>query len=385
MMKLAVILVAILAAAAEAQQTAEPAAPNVIYKGAVMGPTVKGAPYSATETIENTQTLADGTRIDHTTQTMIYRDTEGRMRRETPDSIDILDPVANTSYLLDPKTQTARQMPLGLATVGAVTGALQLPLAPLPEPGGGAPLTRFIYRGADPPDPPLAGNGSIGIQYSPSDSDKARAMLKANGVTEGVYVAGTVPGSPAAKAGIQAGDIIIAINGQTVRNGDELTTAVSGTSVGSAISVGALHNGKQQTFQMVVADRAKVYPAAVQVAGPMPVPAGVRVLAPGALPMLNFQGIKLDAQTESLGHQTIQGVDAEGTRITSTIAAGAIGNDRPIQIITERWYSSDLHTNVKMMHSDPRSGQETFQLTGISRTEPAPYLFQVPAGYQLVK
>jgi hypothetical protein len=41
--------------------------------------------------------------------------------------------------------------------------------------------------------------------------------------------------------------------------------------------------------------------------------------------------------------------------------------------------------NVKMTHSDPRSGQETFQLTGISRAEPAPYLFQVPAGYQLVK
>jgi hypothetical protein len=113
------------------------------------------------------------------------------------------------------------------------------------------------------------------------------------------------------------------------------------------------------------------------------VPAGVTLLAPGTLPMLYSQS-QLEGQTESLGHQTIQGVDAEGTRITSTIAAGAIGNDRPIQIITERWYSSDLHINVKMTHSDPRSGQETYQLTGISRAEPAPYLFQVPAGYQLV-
>jgi membrane-associated protease RseP (regulator of RpoE activity) len=376
MMKLAVILVATFAATGAAQQTAPPAAPDVIYKGAVMGPTVKGAPYSATETIENTQTLADGTHIDHTTQTMVYRDSEGRMRRETPDSIDIWDPVANTSYVLDPKMQTARQMPLGLATVGAVIGA---------EAGTGAPLTRFVYRGADPPPVPLAGNGSIGVQYSPSDSDKARAMLRANGVTEGVYVSGIVPGSPAAKAGIQKGDIITAVNGQTVSNGDELTTAVSGTSVGSAISVSVLRDGKQQTFQMVVADRAKVYPAAVQIAGPMPVPAGVTLLAPGALPMLNLQGIKLDAQTESLGHQTIQGVDTEGTRLTSTIEAGAIGNDRPIQIVTERWYSSDLHTNVKMTHSDPRSGQETYQLTGISRADPAPYLFQVPAGYQLMK
>jgi membrane-associated protease RseP (regulator of RpoE activity) len=377
MMKLAVILVPIFAAAAAAQQIAEPAAPNVVYKGAVMGPTVKGAPYSATETVETTQTLADGTHIDHTTQTMIYRDSEGRMRRETPDSIDILDPVANTSYLLDPKTQTGRQMPLGLATP-------RPPLAPLPEAGAGAPLTRFVYRGADPPPVPLAGNGSIGVQYSPSDSDKAQAVLRANGVTEGIYVGGTVPGSPAAKAGIQKGDIITAVNGQAVRNGDELTTAVSGSSVGSAMSVSVLRDGKLRTFQVVVADRAKVFPAAVQVAGLMPVPAGITLLAPGTLPMLYSQS-QLEGQTESLGHQTIQGVDAEGTRITSTIAAGAIGNDRPIQIITERWYSSDLHINVKMTHSDPRSGQETYQLTGISRAEPAPYLFQVPAGYQLVK
>jgi membrane-associated protease RseP (regulator of RpoE activity) len=372
MMKLAVTLVAIFATAAAAQQTAQPAAPNVIFRSAVMGPTVKGAPYSATETIESTQTLADGTHIDHTTQTMVYRDSEGRMRRETPDSIDILDPVANTSYLLDPKSQTARQMPLGLPTGGPVVSA---------EGGTTGPVTRFVYRGADPPDPPLAGNGSIGVQYSPSDSDKARAILKASGLTEGVYVSGTVPGSPAAKAGIQKGDIVTVVNGRAVRNGDELTAAVSGASVGSAMSVNVVRDGKLQTFEMVVADRAKVYPAAVQVAGLMPVPSNVTILAPGTMPMLYTQ---LEGQTESLGHQTIQGVDTEGTRITSTIAAGAIGNDRPIQIITERWYSSDLHTNVKMMHSDPRSGQETFQLTGISRAEPAPYLFQVPAGYQVV-
>jgi hypothetical protein len=87
--------------------------------GTVMGPTVKGAPYSATETVENTQTLSDGTHINHTVQTMVYRDSQGRMRRETPDSITIWDPVANTSYVLDPKTQTGHQMPLGLATAGA--------------------------------------------------------------------------------------------------------------------------------------------------------------------------------------------------------------------------------------------------------------------------
>src|SRR5215467_9526744 len=76
-------------------------------KSAVMGPTVKNAPYSALETMANTQTLADGTHINRTTLTMVYRDSAGRMRRETPDSITIWDPVANVSYALDPKTQMA--------------------------------------------------------------------------------------------------------------------------------------------------------------------------------------------------------------------------------------------------------------------------------------
>lgn len=90
------------------------------------------------------------------------------------------------------------------------------------------------------------------------------------------------------------------------------------------------------------------------------------------------------AKTESLGRQTIEGVNADGSRETNTLAVGAIGNDRPIQTVTERWYSQDLQTTVKEAHSDPRTGQETFTLTNISRTEPPADLFQVPPGYQMV-
>src|SRR4051812_42351598 len=82
-------------------------------QGGVMGKTVKGAPYSGVEVNETTQTLADGTRIHNETQTQVFRDSEGRMRRETPNEVTIWDPVANASYLLNPKTQTARKMPMG--------------------------------------------------------------------------------------------------------------------------------------------------------------------------------------------------------------------------------------------------------------------------------
>jgi len=92
-------------------------------------------------------------------------------------------------------------------------------------------------------------------------------------------------------------------------------------------------------------------------------------------------GDSANVTKESLGTQTIEGVVATGTRTTRTIPAGQIGNDKPLQIVTERWYSADLQTVVMSKHSDPRWGTSTFTLTNISRTEPASSLFQVPADY----
>jgi hypothetical protein len=84
---------------------------------------------------------------------------------------------------------------------------------------------------------------------------------------------------------------------------------------------------------------------------------------------------------DSLGTQTINGVAAEGTRITHTIAAGQIGNDKAIQIVFERWFSPDLQVVVKSARSDPRFGTTTYTLTNVQRTEPAAALFAVPSDY----
>src|ERR1700733_4159055 len=85
--------------------------------------------------------------------------------------------------------------------------------------------------------------------------------------------------------------------------------------------------------------------------------------------------------TVSLGTQTVNGVQAEGTRVTHTIPAGAIGNANPIVITNERWYSSELQTVVMSKRSDPFQGETTFQLTNIQRQEPEASLFQVPSDY----
>ncbi|HEY2115790.1 MAG TPA: hypothetical protein VGJ51_11900 [Candidatus Angelobacter sp.] len=86
---------------------------------------------------------------------------------------------------------------------------------------------------------------------------------------------------------------------------------------------------------------------------------------------------------EDLGTQTIEGVSAQGKRETVTIPAGQIGNDRPIEIVSETWYSPDLHTMVLRKHSDPRLGETVFRLTDIKRNEPDASLFQPPAGTKL--
>jgi hypothetical protein len=85
--------------------------------------------------------------------------------------------------------------------------------------------------------------------------------------------------------------------------------------------------------------------------------------------------------TESLGTQTINGVSAQGTRTTRTIPAGEIGNEKPIVIVTERWYSPELQAAVMIKRTDPRTGESVFQLTNIQKQEPAATLFQVPSDY----
>ena len=95
------------------------------------------------------------------------------------------------------------------------------------------------------------------------------------------------------------------------------------------------------------------------------------------------RGADDEVVTTSLGTQMVGGVSAEGTRYTRTIPAGQIGNAKPISIVTERWYSPDLQMVVMTKRTDPRMGESSFQMTNITRQEPAASLFQVPADYAL--
>ncbi len=86
-------------------------------------------------------------------------------------------------------------------------------------------------------------------------------------------------------------------------------------------------------------------------------------------------------KTESLGERTIEGVTAEGKRMTRTIPAGQIGNERPLEITSEVWTSPELQVTVLSKRNDPRFGETVYRLTNINREEPDPALFQVPGNF----
>ena len=234
------------------------------------GKRVTGAPYSAQAVTESLQTLGDGNRIVRKSTATLYRDSEGRTRREQTfkaigplaadgepgQTIFISDPVTGVDYSLDVRNQTARKMSRYSFTMKT------------PGPDGEKPTMVFERSPAD----------RIHIERS---------------------------------------------------------------AVSSKIATG----------------------------GPM---------------VMEWDGAREGkAKKESLGKQVIEGVEAEGTRSTVTIAAGEIGNERAIEIVSERWYSSELQTVVMTRHSDPRFGETTYKLTNINRTEPDHSLFELPAGYTL--
>ncbi|HEX8706836.1 MAG TPA: hypothetical protein VF723_01130 [Pyrinomonadaceae bacterium] len=231
---------------------------------------VKGAPYSAQSVTETTRMLGNGNRIVHKNSAAVYRDSEGRVRRDQElgsigpwaaagqpsQTVFINDPVAGVNYVLDPRTHTARKLS----------------------------LPRFFTR---PGEAPPAG-----------------------GPEKNVWMAVPPPPGPAPMRG--PGPMI-----------DRVVT---------------------QEFPR----------------------------QPGRKP-----------QTESLGKQMIEGVEAEGTRTTVVIPAGEIGNEQPIEIVTEKWYSPELQTVVLSKHLDPLVGDTVFRLTNINRSEPARTLFEVPADYTI--
>lgn len=120
---------------------------------------------------------------------------------------------------------------------------------------------------------------------------------------------------------------------------------------------------------------------------PPPPPADVLVGPGPAVMMFDAAGPEgasgMAVKKESLGKRVIEGLECEGTRETLTIEAGKIGNERPIQTVTERWYSSRLRQDVLRKTTDPRFGEMTYKLTRITQSEQPRSLFEIPSDYRV--
>jgi serine protease Do len=97
--------------------------------------------------------------------------------------------------------------------------------------------------------------GAIGIKFR---RDEKPELLKAYGVSQGVFVTEVTAGTPAAQAGIKEADIVTSFDGKPVANGQELVGKVSVTPVGSKVPITVLRDGKPLNLTIEVADRANI-------------------------------------------------------------------------------------------------------------------------------
>lgn len=94
--------------------------------------------------------------------------------------------------------------------------------------------------------------GRIGVQIGPVDKEVAESI--GLGSATGVLVSAVEPDSPAAKAGLQAGDVIVQFNGTKIDKVSDLPRLVGNTKPGSKVSLTIFRRGKQQQLAITVAD-----------------------------------------------------------------------------------------------------------------------------------
>ncbi len=109
--------------------------------------------------------------------------------------------------------------------------------------------------------------GSIGIELPREPKPE---LLKAFGYDHGVVVSKAVPNGPAASAGIKADDIVVAIDGKPVKDGDDLVARIADTPVGKTVTLTIDRGGQKSDKKVTIGDRAQVFKDDPRFAGRRP-------------------------------------------------------------------------------------------------------------------
>jgi len=107
------------------------------------------------------------------------------------------------------------------------------------------------------------------------------------------------------------------------------------------------------------------------------------VLGPASQNVSATVTAKPETTREDIGSDTMEGLPVKGTRVTQTYPEGALGNDRPLVIVTEFWYSPELRLNLLTKKTDPRHGVQTVRVTSLVRGEPDSSLFAIDDVYRI--
>jgi hypothetical protein len=89
-------------------------------------------------------------------------------------------------------------------------------------------------------------------------------------------------------------------------------------------------------------------------------------------------------ESVSLGTSVMDALTVEGIRETTSVAAGAYANPKPLLITRELWHSPELDLDVLITKTDPRSGTFTRKIEILSRAEPDPEYFTIPGDYKFL-
>jgi hypothetical protein len=171
---------------------------NQMLKGAkilgieagIMGPAVKNAPYQADEIHETTQTLADGTRIHNEIKTTVYRDSQGRVRRESPGQVMIWDASSGTSYMLNQSNQTAQKMQMAVNYMVQHKSSSTPTTTTMDVAPAEGPNVRFFRFPADGSMPAPDGQHTIVFRATGGPAEGKKETLGAQ-IIEGVNCDGT--------------------------------------------------------------------------------------------------------------------------------------------------------------------------------------------------
>jgi serine protease Do len=158
--------------------------------------------------------------------------------------------------------------------------------------------------------------GSIGIRFN---QGLPAAVNRVYGFKNGVLVQQVQPGGPAEKAGLKAGDIILTIDGRTIKDGDDMVNEIAIRRPGSSVRLGYLRDGKQADTTVSIGDRDKVFadvgeqqaeanPDEKGDPGEVKLGVVVREISPATAAKLNTPGVVIES-VRSGSYADLQGLE----------------------------------------------------------------------------